>query len=77
MLFKKLTGWLETDLPILKENFYLIEKIVTELHEKTKKVQTDLTSLLHAREDDSVMLLGNMSLYNLEHTQKIKIGVKS
>lgn len=70
------TGQLEDDFGNFTENFKKIDEDVTELHQKVEEEKTDLKNELRAEMSESLALMANLSLYALERTQKIKIGVE-
>lgn len=74
--YKKVTGQLEDDFNRINETFESIDADVHELHEKIDENSNQARGELRAEQQESVAMLGNLSLYTLERTQKIKIGVE-
>ena len=74
--YKKVTGQLEDDFIRINETFEKIDADVHELHEKIEENNNQTRDELRAEQKESVAMLGNLSLYALERTQKIKIGVE-
>ena len=70
------TGQLETDFDNFVENFQKIDEDVTELHQKVEDEKSNVKNELKAEMTESFALMANLSLYALERTQKIKIGVE-
>jgi len=70
------TGQLEDDFEIITDNFKKIDTDVQELHTKLENSETDLKKELKDEMSESFALMANLSLYNLERTQKIRIGVE-
>ena len=74
--YKKVTGQLEDDFIRINETFEKIDADVHELHEKVNRDTREAKDELRAEQQESMAMLGNLSLYALERTQKIKIGVE-
>ena len=75
-MFEKMTGWLETDIGKISKNFIIVEQVVFQLHKKIETFKTDITSRFNKKSKKTTMMFGNMTLYNLEKSQKVKVGVK-
>ena len=70
------TGELENDFTRITETFKKIDADVHELHGKVEESETNLKKELRDEMVESFAMMGNLSLYNLEKTQNIKIGVE-
>ena len=67
---------LSEDLPRIQKGFTQVDKDVTQLHEKIEKGLTDLKEETTSSNKTMLAMIGNLSLMNLERTQKIKVGVE-
>ena len=74
--YKKPTGQLEDDFTRITETFDKIDADVQELHEKVEESEENLKKELRDEMVESFAMMGNLSLYSLEKTQNIKIGVE-
>lgn len=74
--YKKMTGELEDDFDHINETIEKIDEDVSNLHKKVEEKNDKTKEALRAEQQESVAMLGNLSLYALERTQKIKIGVE-
>jgi len=70
------TGQLEDDFNIIIETFKKIDADVQELHRKVEESEENLKKELRDEMVESFAMMGNLSLYSLEKTQNIKIGVE-
>jgi len=67
---------LDEDLPRIQEGFKQVDKDVTLLYEKVEKGLNKLKEETASSQRRVVAMFGNLSLMNLENSQKIRIGVQ-
>jgi hypothetical protein len=67
---------LDEDLPRIQDGFKQVDKDVTLLHENLGKGLSKLKEETMSYQSRVVAMFGNLSLMNLERTQKIIIGVQ-
>ncbi len=74
--YPKPLGDLSIDIKRIDKSFDMIDEDITSLNKQIPKDIATLKQELTTEHDESIAMLGNLSLQNMERTQSIKIGVR-